>query len=171
MLCRDCEISNWQSELSTDSDYHWIAFDALVDTSLNVIAPSKPARALHAWRKARWQEFRKAVYEFIFRGMKRSAKGADALNEAVTRGIRMATKRTIPKGKGVAPPFWTPELTKLGKMVQECKNERKRDVLIRWRRKVLAGTALGRWKWNVQSCRPRTRRAGTWRSRCMRRGR
>ncbi|CCD20913.1 hypothetical protein, conserved (fragment), partial [Trypanosoma vivax Y486] len=34
-------------------------------------------------------------------------------------------------------------------MVQECKNERKRDALIRWRRKVLADTALGRWKENV----------------------
>ncbi|KAH8620290.1 putative Reverse transcriptase (RNA dependent DNA polymerase) [Trypanosoma vivax] len=81
--------------------------------------------------------------------MKRSAKGADAMNEAVTRGIRMAAKRTIPKGKGVAPAFWTPELTKVDKMVQECENERKRDVLIRWRRKVLADTALGRWKENV----------------------
>ncbi|KAH8605583.1 hypothetical protein ERJ75_001605300 [Trypanosoma vivax] len=83
--------------------------------------------------------------------MKRSAKGADAMNEAVTRGIRMAAKRTAPKGKGVAPPFRTPELTKLDKMVQECKNERKRDALIRWRRKVLAGTALGRWKENVSN--------------------
>ncbi|KAH8616284.1 putative Reverse transcriptase (RNA dependent DNA polymerase) [Trypanosoma vivax] len=81
--------------------------------------------------------------------MKRSAKGADAMNEAVTRGIRMAAKRTIPKGKGVAPPFWTPELTRLDKMVQECKNERKRDAPIRWRRKVLADTALGRWKENA----------------------
>ncbi|KAG8346901.1 hypothetical protein TRVL_02258 [Trypanosoma vivax] len=61
----------------------------------------------------------------------------------------MAAKRTIPTGKGVSPPFWTPELTKLDKMVQERKNERKRDALIRWRRKVLAGTALGRWKENV----------------------
>ncbi|KAH8616272.1 hypothetical protein ERJ75_000495100 [Trypanosoma vivax] len=81
--------------------------------------------------------------------MKRSAKGADAMNEAVTRGIRIAAKRTIPKGKGVAPPFWTPELTKLDKMVQECKKQRKRDALIRWRRKVLADTAVGRWKENV----------------------
>ncbi|KAH8605420.1 hypothetical protein ERJ75_001585200 [Trypanosoma vivax] len=61
----------------------------------------------------------------------------------------MATKRAIPKRKGVAPPFWTPRPTKLGRMVQECKNERKRDALIRWRRKVLADTALGRWKDNV----------------------
>ncbi|KAH8603622.1 hypothetical protein ERJ75_000184000 [Trypanosoma vivax] len=76
--------------------------------------------------------------------MKRSAKGADATNGAVTRGIRMAAKRTITKGKGVAPPFRTPELTKLDKMVQQCKNERKRDALIRWRRKVLADTALER---------------------------
>ncbi|KAG8339810.1 hypothetical protein TRVL_09359 [Trypanosoma vivax] len=71
------------------------------------------------------------------------------MNEAVTRGIRMAAKRTIPKAKGVAPPFWTPELTKLNKMVQERRNEWKRDALIRWRRKVLADTALGRWKENV----------------------
>ncbi|KAH8610581.1 hypothetical protein ERJ75_001087200 [Trypanosoma vivax] len=70
--------------------------------------------------------------------MVRSAKAADAPSDAVTRGIRMAAKRTFPKGKGVAPPFWTPELTKLGKMVQECKNERKRGAPIRWRRKVLA---------------------------------
>ncbi|CCD18240.1 hypothetical protein ERJ75_000509500 [Trypanosoma vivax] len=81
--------------------------------------------------------------------MKRSANGADAMNEAMTRGIRMAAKRTIPKSKGAAPPFWTPELTKLDKMVQECKSERKRDAVIRWRRKVLADTALGRWKENV----------------------
>ncbi|KAH8611471.1 hypothetical protein ERJ75_001011200 [Trypanosoma vivax] len=69
--------------------------------------------------------------------MKTSPKSADAMNEAVTRGIRTAAKRTVPKGKGVAPPFWTPELTKLDKMVQECKNERKRDALIRWRRRCL----------------------------------
>ncbi|CCD19268.1 hypothetical protein, conserved, partial [Trypanosoma vivax Y486] len=124
-------------------------FDVFVGTSLDVIAPSKPARALHAWNKARWNEFKKLSDEFIFRRMKGSAKGADAMNEAVTRGIWMAAKRTIPKGKGVAPPFWTPELTKLDKMVQECENERKRDALIRWRRKGLAGTALGRWKENV----------------------
>ncbi|KAH8604004.1 hypothetical protein ERJ75_001758900 [Trypanosoma vivax] len=61
----------------------------------------------------------------------------------------MAAKMTIPKGKGVAPLFWTPELAKLDKMVQECKNEWKRDAPIRWRRKVLADTALGRWKENV----------------------
>ncbi|KAG8341599.1 hypothetical protein TRVL_07577 [Trypanosoma vivax] len=71
------------------------------------------------------------------------------MNEAVMRGIPMAAKRTIPKGKGVAPPFWTPKLTKLDKMVQERKSARKRDALIRWRRKVLADTALGRWKENV----------------------
>ncbi|KAH8616335.1 putative Reverse transcriptase (RNA dependent DNA polymerase) [Trypanosoma vivax] len=61
----------------------------------------------------------------------------------------MAARRTFPKGKGVAPLFWTPGLTKLNKMVQERKNGRKRDALIRWRRKVLADTALGRWKENV----------------------
>ncbi|KAG8340854.1 hypothetical protein TRVL_08320 [Trypanosoma vivax] len=81
--------------------------------------------------------------------MVRSAHGADALKKAVARGIRMAARRTFPKGKGVAPPFWTPELTKLDKTVRECKNGRKRDALIRWRRKVLADTALGWWKENV----------------------
>ncbi|KAG8343433.1 reverse transcriptase (RNA-dependent DNA polymerase) [Trypanosoma vivax] len=148
-LCRDCEISNWKLALSPDSDHYWITFDAYVGTSLYAVAPSKHACALYAWNKARWNEFRKVVDEFIFRRMKRSAKAADAMNEAVTRGIRMAAKRTIPKGKGVAPPFWTPELTKLDKMVQGCKNERKRDTLIRWWRKVLADTALGWWKENV----------------------
>ncbi|KAH8619434.1 hypothetical protein ERJ75_000157700 [Trypanosoma vivax] len=34
-------------------------------------------------------------------------------------------------------------------MVQERKNERKRDELIRWRRKVLADTASGWWSENV----------------------
>ncbi|KAH8611359.1 putative Reverse transcriptase (RNA dependent DNA polymerase) [Trypanosoma vivax] len=81
--------------------------------------------------------------------MKRSAKGADAMNEAVTRAIRMAARRTVPKGKGVALPFWTPEPAKLNVPVQECKNERKMNAPIRWRRKVLADTALGRWKENV----------------------
>ncbi|KAH8616854.1 hypothetical protein ERJ75_000436900 [Trypanosoma vivax] len=113
---------------------------------MDVIAPSEHARAPCAWNKARWNEFGKLSGRFIFRGMKMSAKGVDALNEAVARGSRMATKRTIPKGKGVGPPFWTPELTKLDKMVQECKNERKRDALIRWRRKVLTDTASGWWK-------------------------
>ncbi|KAH8603223.1 hypothetical protein ERJ75_001842400 [Trypanosoma vivax] len=148
-LCRDCEISNWKSALSPDSDHYWITFDAFAGTRLDVIAPSKPARALYAWSKARWHEFRKLSDEFIFRRMARSAKGADALNDAVTRGIRMAARRTFPKGKGVPPPFWTPELTKLDVAVQECKNERKRDALIRWRRKVLADTAPGRWKESV----------------------
>ncbi|KAH8609760.1 hypothetical protein ERJ75_001177100 [Trypanosoma vivax] len=81
--------------------------------------------------------------------MKRSAKGADAMNEAVAGGIRMAAKRAIPKGKGVLPPFWTAELAMLDEMVQGCENERKRDALIRWRRKVLADTALGRCKAKV----------------------
>ncbi|KAH8606311.1 hypothetical protein ERJ75_001535000 [Trypanosoma vivax] len=82
--------------------------------------------------------------------MGRSNKGADALNEEVARGSRMATKRTITKGKGVAPPFWTPELTNMGKMVQEYKNRRRRDALVRWWRKVLGDKALGRWKENVE---------------------
>ncbi|CCD19714.1 hypothetical protein, conserved, partial [Trypanosoma vivax Y486] len=149
VLRRGCAISNWKSTLSTDSDHCWITFDVFVGTSLDVIAPSKPARAPYAWNKARWNEFRKLSDEFVFRRMKRSATGVGALNEAVTRGIRMAAKRTIPKGKGVAAPLCTPELTNMYKMVQECKNERKWDALIRWRRKVLADTALGRWKENV----------------------
>ncbi|CCD18737.1 hypothetical protein, conserved [Trypanosoma vivax Y486] len=61
----------------------------------------------------------------------------------------MTAERTIPKGKGVAPPSWAPELKKLGKMAQERKNERKRGVPIHWRRKVLPDKALGRWKENV----------------------
>ncbi|KAH8606320.1 hypothetical protein ERJ75_001533900 [Trypanosoma vivax] len=75
--------------------------------------------------------------------MGRSNKGADALDEEVARGSRMATKRPITKGKGVAPPFWTPELTNMGKMVQEYKNRRRRDALVRWWRKVLGDKALG----------------------------
>ncbi|KAH8603754.1 hypothetical protein ERJ75_000588500 [Trypanosoma vivax] len=89
--------------------------------------------------------------------MVRSAKVADALNDAVTRGIRMAAKRTFPKGKGMAPPFWTPELTKLGVAVQERKNERKRDALIRWRRKVLADPRWVGGRRMCRSCRPRSR--------------
>ncbi|KAG8342530.1 putative retrotransposon hot spot protein (RHS) [Trypanosoma vivax] len=52
-LCRDCEISNWESTLSPDSDHYWTTFDVFVGTNLDVIAPSKPARALNAWSKAR----------------------------------------------------------------------------------------------------------------------
>ncbi|KAH8619824.1 hypothetical protein ERJ75_000124400 [Trypanosoma vivax] len=148
-LCRDCEISNWKSTLAPSGDHYWVTFDLFVGTSLCAIAPSKHPRAPHAWNKARWNEFRKLSDKFIFRRMKRSAKGVGALNEAETRGNRMAARRTFPKGKGVAPPFWTPKLAKLDKMARECKNERKRDALIRWRRSVLADTALGRWKENV----------------------
>ncbi|KAH8609436.1 hypothetical protein ERJ75_001195700 [Trypanosoma vivax] len=61
----------------------------------------------------------------------------------------MAAKGAIPKSNDVAPAFWTPELTKLDKMVQECKSERKRDAPIHWRRKLLADTALGRWREHV----------------------
>ncbi|KAH8606509.1 hypothetical protein ERJ75_001506600 [Trypanosoma vivax] len=104
-LCRDCEVCGLKYTLSPHSDRYWITFDAFVGTSLDAIASSKHARATHAWNKARWHEFRKLSDEFIFRGMVRSAKAADALNEAVTRGIRMAAKRTFPKGKGMAPPF------------------------------------------------------------------
>ncbi|KAH8603222.1 hypothetical protein ERJ75_001692300 [Trypanosoma vivax] len=159
-LCRDWEICVWKSALSPQSDHYWITFDAFVGTSPDAIAPSKPARAPHAWNKARWHEFRKLSDEFIFRGMRRSAKGADAPNDAVTRGIRMAAKRTFPKGKGMAPPFWTSELTKLDVAVQERKNERKRDALIRWRRKVLADTRWVGGRRVCRSCRPRSRRAG-----------
>ncbi|KAG8340677.1 hypothetical protein TRVL_08493 [Trypanosoma vivax] len=67
---RDCEIPNWKSTLSLDSDRYWVTFDAFAGTSLNVIAPSKPARALHAWNKVRWNEFRKLSDEFIFRRMR-----------------------------------------------------------------------------------------------------
>ncbi|CCD18528.1 hypothetical protein, conserved, partial [Trypanosoma vivax Y486] len=102
---RGCEVCGLKSALSPHSDHYWITFDAFVGTSLDAIAPSKPARALNAWNKARWCEFRKLGDEFIFRGMVRSAKAADAPSDAVTRGIRMATKRTIPKGKGMALPF------------------------------------------------------------------
>ncbi|KAH8616478.1 hypothetical protein ERJ75_000476000 [Trypanosoma vivax] len=118
-FCRDCEISNWKSTLSPDSDHHWITFDAFVGTGPDVIAPSKPARAPYAWNKARRNDFRKLSDEFIIRGMKASAKAADAMNDAVTRGIRMGAKGTIHKGKGVAPPFWTPGQAKLDKEVQE----------------------------------------------------
>ncbi|KAH8613227.1 hypothetical protein ERJ75_000810100 [Trypanosoma vivax] len=148
-LYRDCEIPNWMPTLGPNTDHYWIKFDGFVGASLDLIPPSKTARAQHAWHKARWKEFRGMSDEFIFRRMKTSTKGAEPMNREGTRGIRMAEKRTIPKGKGVAPPFWTPELTKLDKMVQECKNERKRDAPIRWRREVLADTALGRRKENV----------------------
>ncbi|CCD21457.1 hypothetical protein, conserved, partial [Trypanosoma vivax Y486] len=77
-LCRDCEISNWKSTLSPDSDHYWITFDVFVDTRLDVIAPSKPGLALYAWNRESWNEFRNLSDEFVFRRMKRSAKGADA---------------------------------------------------------------------------------------------
>ncbi|CCD19171.1 reverse transcriptase (RNA-dependent DNA polymerase) [Trypanosoma vivax Y486] len=148
-FCRDCEVSDWKSTLSPHSDHHWIALDAFVGTSLSAIAPPKHPRAPRARNKVRRQGFRKLSDDPIFRGMKRSATGVGALNEAVARGTRMAAKRTFPKGNGVVPPFWPPKLTKLNKMTQECRNERKRDVLIRWRRKVLTDTVLGWWKENV----------------------
>ncbi|CCD15859.1 unnamed protein product, partial [Trypanosoma congolense IL3000] len=53
-LCRDCEISNWKSALSPDTDHHWVSFDVFVGASLDVMAPSKPVRALYSWNKARW---------------------------------------------------------------------------------------------------------------------
>ncbi|KAG8345586.1 hypothetical protein TRVL_03591 [Trypanosoma vivax] len=56
-LCRDCEISNWKSTLSPDSDHYWITFDVFAGTSLDAIAPSKPARALYTRNKARRNEF------------------------------------------------------------------------------------------------------------------
>ncbi|KAH8616862.1 hypothetical protein ERJ75_000434900 [Trypanosoma vivax] len=81
--------------------------------------------------------------------MKRSCTVADAMNEAVTRGFRMTARKTILKVEGVAPPFWTTELTKLDATVQERKHERKRDALTRWRKKVLADAVLCRWNGNV----------------------
>ncbi|KAH8603202.1 putative Endonuclease reverse transcriptase [Trypanosoma vivax] len=69
-LCNDCEISNWKSTLSKHSDHYWITFDAFVATSLDVIAPSKPARAPYAWSKQMCQEFRRLSDEYIFRGMR-----------------------------------------------------------------------------------------------------
>ncbi|KAH8614862.1 putative Reverse transcriptase (RNA dependent DNA polymerase) [Trypanosoma vivax] len=81
--------------------------------------------------------------------MRRKANSTDAINEEVARGDRMAIKRTIPAGKGVAPPLRTPELTKLDVAVQERKNRRRSHALIRWRRKVLADKAIGHWKENV----------------------
>ncbi|KAH8612762.1 putative Endonuclease reverse transcriptase [Trypanosoma vivax] len=47
-LRRDCEISNWKSTLSPDSDHYWITFEAFAGTSLCAIAPSEHARAPHA---------------------------------------------------------------------------------------------------------------------------
>ncbi|KAH8609023.1 hypothetical protein ERJ75_001229400 [Trypanosoma vivax] len=55
-FCRDCAISDWKTAQGTDSDHYWITFCAFVGTSLDAIAPSKHARALYAWSKARWQE-------------------------------------------------------------------------------------------------------------------
>ncbi|CCD12736.1 unnamed protein product [Trypanosoma congolense IL3000] len=142
VLYRDCEVSCWAPVVSPDSDRFWITFDIIVGVGTEVIAPSKPARALHAWNKARWDEFRPISDKLISHRTKRSVKGVGALDEAVTRGIRQASKRKRRKGKGVVPPFWILELTKLDVMVQQCRNERKRDALIRWRRKVLADTAI-----------------------------
>ncbi|KAH8605234.1 hypothetical protein ERJ75_001636000 [Trypanosoma vivax] len=161
-FCRDCKVCGLKSALSPDSGHYWITFDAFVGASPDVIASSKHARATHAWNKTRWHEFRKLSDEYMFRGMVRSAKVADAPSDAVTRGIRMGAKRTFPKGKGVAPPFWTPELTKLDVAVQERGNERKRDAPIRWRRKVLADTRWVEGRRMCRSCRPRSRRAGIW---------
>ncbi|KAH8610965.1 hypothetical protein ERJ75_001035900 [Trypanosoma vivax] len=52
-LCTNCDIYDWKSTLDPDGDHYWITFDVFVGTSLDVIAPSKPARALYAWNKAR----------------------------------------------------------------------------------------------------------------------
>ncbi|KAH8617831.1 putative Endonuclease reverse transcriptase [Trypanosoma vivax] len=98
-LRRDCEISNWESTLRPNSDHYWITLDVFVETSLYAIAPSKPTRALYASKKARCKEFRKLSDEFTHRGMKRPAKSADALNEAVASGIRMAAKRRFPRAR------------------------------------------------------------------------
>ncbi|KAH8616292.1 hypothetical protein ERJ75_000494500 [Trypanosoma vivax] len=148
-LCRDCEISKWKSTLSPDSDQRWIAFDVFVGTGLGMMAPSAARRAPDAWNKAEWNEFGKLSGEFIFRGMKEAGTEPANENEAEARDIRIAAKRTIPKAEGVAPPFWTMVAQDMDKMVQECKKATTRDAQIRWQRKVLADTAVGRWKEDV----------------------
>ncbi|KAH8617989.1 hypothetical protein ERJ75_000324500 [Trypanosoma vivax] len=40
-----CEVSNWQSTLSPDSDHYCITLDVFVGASLDAIAPPRPARA------------------------------------------------------------------------------------------------------------------------------
>ncbi|CCD11859.1 unnamed protein product [Trypanosoma congolense IL3000] len=116
---------------------------------MEVIAPSKSVRVLLARGKARWDEFRLISDKPTSQRMKRSVKGVDAPNEAVKKGVRQAAKKAIRKGSGVVQPFWTPELTKLKVMVQQCRNERKRDARIRWRSKVPEDTAIRRWEDNV----------------------
>ncbi|CCD14774.1 unnamed protein product [Trypanosoma congolense IL3000] len=116
---------------------------------MEVIAPSKSVRVLLARGKARWDEFRLISDKPTSQRMKRSVKGVDPLNEAVKKGVRQAAKKAIHKGSEVVPPFWTPELTKLKVMVQQCRNERKRDARIRWRSKLPEDTAIRRCKDNV----------------------
>ncbi|CCD16458.1 unnamed protein product [Trypanosoma congolense IL3000] len=116
---------------------------------MEMIVPSKSARALPARGKARWDEFQLISDKSTSQRMKGPVKGVDALNEAVKKGVRQAAKKAIHKDNGVVPPFWTPELTKLEVMMQQCRSERKRDARIRWRRKVLADTAIRRWEDNV----------------------
>ncbi|CCD16674.1 unnamed protein product [Trypanosoma congolense IL3000] len=120
----------------------------MVGVGMEVIAPSKSARVLPARGKARWDEFRLISDKLLSQRMKRSVKGVDALNEAVKKGVRQASKRKRRKGNARALLFWTPELTKLDVMVQQCRNERKRDTRIRWRRKLTEGTAIRRWEDN-----------------------
>ncbi|CCD16169.1 unnamed protein product [Trypanosoma congolense IL3000] len=116
---------------------------------MEMIAPSKFVRMLPAWNKARWDEFPPFSDKLISQRMKRSVKGVDKLNEAVKKGVRQAAEKAIHKGNGVAPPFWTPDLTKLKVMVQQCRNERKRDARILWRSKVPVDTAIRLWEDNV----------------------
>nr|CCC91797.1 hypothetical protein, unlikely [Trypanosoma congolense IL3000] len=116
---------------------------------MEVIVPSKSVRVLPARGKARWDEFPPISDKLISQRMKRSVKGVDALNEAVKKGVGQAAKKAIHKGNGVVPPFWTPELTKLDVMVQQCRNERKRGARIRWRSKVPEDTAIRRWEDNM----------------------
>ncbi|CCD15606.1 unnamed protein product [Trypanosoma congolense IL3000] len=127
---------------------------------MEVIAPSKFVRVLPAQGKARWDEFRLISDKLISQRMKRSVKDEDALNEGVKKGVRQAAEKAIHKGNGVVPPFWTPELTKLDVMVQQCRNEQKRDARIRWRRKVLEDTAIRRWEDNVS--RPTVKDPVSW---------
>ncbi|KAH8616251.1 hypothetical protein ERJ75_000495800 [Trypanosoma vivax] len=84
-MCGDCEISSWKSRLSPAKDKNWNAFDVVEGSGLDMIAPSKARRTPCTCNRARWNEFGKLSGEFIFRRMKRSARGVDAMNEAEAR--------------------------------------------------------------------------------------
>ncbi|CCD12058.1 unnamed protein product [Trypanosoma congolense IL3000] len=116
---------------------------------MEMIAPLESVRVLPTRGKARWDEFRLISDKPTSQRMKESATGAEKVNEAVKKGVGQAAKKAIHKGNARALLFWTPELTKLEIMVQQCRNERKRDALIRWRRNVPAGTSIRPWEDNV----------------------